>query len=340
MIVTPIVSSIVQPIVSPITPPEQRIFITGDGTSVHFRMTNAKSYPDDFEFTVLFTRTTTVTKVLLGTEIGTANFLAVFAPNLFQLRLDSFNVPAVAFTNVDDGKLHTARYKRVAGVITTFFDDVLVATDDNAGAGINQTFSVDELYKNASGLFWKGVTANVTLDDLTTPSNSESWRLDQPFPITTEQSSSGSNPLIYVDVTASTRELFTLIDGDWLADDVVVNGGFDTDTVWVKGAGWSISGGTANIAGNTFSNLTQTVGSRQDIPVLTTFTISNYVSGTINIFVGDSSGVGTTRSADGTFTEIITTASSGGDLFFQTGGGVGFTGSIDNVSERRILEVA
>lgn len=216
MLLRPLIRPLLRPLLRPLIATIRRIFITADGTATHFRMTNAKTYPDDFEFTVEFTRTTTVTKVLMGTEIGTANFLAVFSPNSFQLRLDSFNVPAVAFANADDGKLHKVRYKRVAGVITTFFDEVLVATDDNAGAGINQTFSVDEIGKNASGLFWEGVIANPTLTDLTTSSNSESWKINQPFPITTEQSRSGSNVLIYVDAPASTRELFTLIGGDWV----------------------------------------------------------------------------------------------------------------------------
>jgi hypothetical protein len=49
----------------------------------------------------------------------------------------------------------------------------------------------------------------------------------------------------------------TVPGGDVLGPELVVNGGFDTDTDWTEGTGWSISGGTANGAAGTSSQLTQ-----------------------------------------------------------------------------------
>ena len=116
--------------------------------------------------------------------------------------------------------------------------------------------------------------------------------------------------------------------------ELVVNGDFATDSDWTKGTGWTISGGKANQSGNPFTNLTQRIG-RQNTPIVLTYTISNYSSGSVTIFMGDSSGQGTSRSANGTYSETITTATSSPNVFFQTGAS-GFTGSIDNVSVKEI----
>ncbi len=91
-----------------------------------------------------------------------------------------------------------------------------------------------------------------------------------------------------------------------LGTELVTNGGFDADTDWTKGTGWLITGGVASVDG------TQTVDSdlEQDITIANgdtyeiTFTISNYVAGTITPVIGDT--LGTARSANGTFTETIT----------------------------------
>ena len=44
-----------------------------------------------------------------------------------------------------------------------------------------------------------------------------------------------------------------------LGDELVVNGTFDSDTAWSKGAGWSISNGTASHTGGTTSYLSQSI---------------------------------------------------------------------------------
>src|SRR5690606_25137917 len=67
---------------------------------------------------------------------------------------------------------------------------------------------------------------------------------------------------------------------------IVINGTFDTDTGWSKGIDWNISDGKANIVATATSDL------RLDLPLTggkvfqITYEISNYVSGSMNCWVG------------------------------------------------------
>lgn len=109
--------------------------------------------------------------------------------------------------------------------------------------------------------------------------------------------------------------------------ELVKNGGFDWDVAWTKGAGWTISAGAAH-ASNPNSTIAQAlsmiVGRSYDI----TFTVSNYVSGTVRPFCGSGAG-GTSRSANGTFTETLTCTTN---TTLSINGGATFVGDIDNVS--------
>jgi len=111
--------------------------------------------------------------------------------------------------------------------------------------------------------------------------------------------------------------------------EVVVNGGFATDTVWTKGINWAITGGAA-VATLATSNLSQasilTIGSWYCI----TFTVSGYVTGTLTPTAGVTTG--TAVSANGTYTQVLRALTST-DLIFT---GTAFTGNIDNVSVKVI----
>lgn len=85
---------------------------------------------------------------------------------------------------------------------------------------------------------------------------------------------------------------------------IITNGTFDTDTDWTKGAGWTIAAGTADINGGP-SFLTQSVGAQSGAKTLQ-FTVLNFVGGAIDIRLysaGTSVFTGTTRSANGTYSE-------------------------------------
>ena len=107
----------------------------------------------------------------------------------------------------------------------------------------------------------------------------------------------------------------------------VTNGDFATDSNWSKGTGWTISGGKAN-GNNTTGDLYQENVVESGKKYKVTYTISNYVSGSIRVEFPNNAYSGTLRSANGTYTETIL---SGGTLVLFDAR-TSFTGSIDNVS--------
>jgi len=93
--------------------------------------------------------------------------------------------------------------------------------------------------------------------------------------------------------------------------DYAINGDFISDTIWLKGTGWSIGSGKASCDGSQVANsdldesITHfVVGRTYNV----TFTISNYSAGTITPILGVGGTSGTARSANGTFSEDIVAA--------------------------------
>jgi len=115
--------------------------------------------------------------------------------------------------------------------------------------------------------------------------------------------------------------------------ELVTNGDFATDSDWNKGTGWTISGGTANCDGTQTGNtlLYQNIGHSSNTLYRLQFTISNYVSGTID-FALDSPFFGAANS-NGTFVFDIT-PTSGGNFIVRAD--ENFVGSLDNVSVKEI----
>ena len=109
--------------------------------------------------------------------------------------------------------------------------------------------------------------------------------------------------------------------------EIAQNGSFTTDTLWTKGAGWTIAAGVATATGAISTAISQA-------PVLAvlagqayavTYTITRSAGGLIPSIGGQN---GTERTASGTYREIIIAAGST-PLAFT---GNGFTGTLDDVS--------
>lgn len=119
--------------------------------------------------------------------------------------------------------------------------------------------------------------------------------------------------------------------------ELIANGGFDSDTVWTKLAGTTISGGTANFDGTKTGSLMYqlpTGGVKAWVEYEVTYTILNYGSGSVQASVGGYV-LGTTRNANGTYTEKIKVlADTSNYLYFSSP--AGFVGSIDNVSIKEV----
>ena len=118
-------------------------------------------------------------------------------------------------------------------------------------------------------------------------------------------------------------------DGVWeIMPELITNGGFDADSDWTKGTGWTISSGKAHVdcasTAALYQDLTLGVGNVYFLE----FTISNYVAGTLQAqFGGDVVG-GT--AANGTVSFYQTATATSTRLYLYGMGTSEF--SIDNVT--------
>ena len=114
--------------------------------------------------------------------------------------------------------------------------------------------------------------------------------------------------------------------------DLVTNGTFASDTVWTKGANWTIGSGVATKTGGAANNLTQTITSTAGLWYRITIDVTR-TAGTLTVSLGTS---GTTRaiSADGSYTFYILAGSSTQTLTLA--GDSAFAGTVDNVTARLV----
>lgn len=170
---------------------------------------------------------------------------------------------------------------------------------------------------------------NVSVREVTTIANA-----------TLFQDSAGTTP-----VTAVEQPVGLMLDksqGATPGPELAINGNFDTDTTWLKGAGVTISGGAANfsavaVGANRLYEQNVLGGSPAGKTYLISYVVSNYSAGSVRFVIGGGAGTyGTIRSANGTYSEIMTVAAGVTtnqiEIYVQSI----FTGSIDNVSVKEI----
>ena len=118
-----------------------------------------------------------------------------------------------------------------------------------------------------------------------------------------------------------------------LGDEEITNGGFDTDSNWTKGTGWTIANGKA-VGTNATGNLSQLISFTNDKTYKITFEISNYTSGQIRLQTNQQNSI--VISENGVYTEYLTMTTDN-SLRFNGIDSDSFTGSIDNVSVKEML---
>ena len=106
----------------------------------------------------------------------------------------------------------------------------------------------------------------------------------------------------------------------------IVNGDFATNSDWIVGSTWTISGGSANCDGGT-SNLDQ-ASIVTNTKYKVTITVSNITTGTLAVRLGGSNVDVLSLTKNGTYTGY---GLSNGDVF-RLRSQSGFDGSVDNVS--------
>lgn len=119
-----------------------------------------------------------------------------------------------------------------------------------------------------------------------------------------------------------------------LGVELLANGGFDTDTIWTKGTGWTIAGGVATktgLSGNLQQDFAFVVGGVYRV----TYDVTDYVEGTVfPRFAGGTVVDGTGRTANGSYSDDITALSGNNAFRIQGSGASSF--NVDNVSLKRI----
>ena len=111
---------------------------------------------------------------------------------------------------------------------------------------------------------------------------------------------------------------------------MIVNGGFDSDTVWNKQDTWTISGGKANCNGGLYQVFQVGAVAQKWYQVI--FSVSSYTSGVCRARICEA--VGPNISAVGTYTTIIQASGNYQSFGIES---AAFVGSIDNVSVKEII---
>jgi hypothetical protein len=297
----------------------QRIIITADPVlQTHFPIQNTKTFPDDFDLSidaVLPTAATTVT--LYGQTASAAHYIKVLSTGFASINIDSSIVTSTVLATKDN-KQRRYGVKLVGNDFIFTEEGVTIDTVTDAVAAA-KSLIINVIAQSNGADFFDGTLSDPLLTDLTTPSNSESWAINRALPATTEQSSSGNNILTYNNAIASTRELFTFINGEW---ESITN-------VWTVGD--AVFTGAENVFVIVLTDTDALVIGR-------TYRASwaaNITQG--NAFLENWNAGGT---IDVALTASVTRAATGVSPRFQTRGTVPTVGTVSNIEFIRIIEVA
>jgi hypothetical protein len=115
------------------------------------------------------------------------------------------------------------------------------------------------------------------------------------------------------------------------SNELVSNGGFDTDTVWTK-TNTTIAGGVGVFSAANFGNVRQTISMTAGKTYRVRFTVASYTAGGVRIrLFGSANTDGTNRTAAGTYTEDLVAPASP-TSFRVIGSTSSDTLTVDNVS--------
>lgn len=125
------------------------------------------------------------------------------------------------------------------------------------------------------------------------------------------------------------------LDDFALGSELVSNGDFASDTVWVKGTGWTIASGVATHAAGSASDLDQTISVTEDLYYRVEFDVSGRTAGSVTPKVGGTAGTAIT--ADDTDIKETIQAGANADIVFSATSD--FDGSVDNVSVKSVTSI-
>jgi hypothetical protein len=120
-----------------------------------------------------------------------------------------------------------------------------------------------------------------------------------------------------------------------LGAELVTNGDFASDTIWVKGTGWTIGSGVASHAAGTESTIQQDISITEDAYYRVEFDVANRTAGDITPRLGGTDG--TAISANGTDNKETIRCGAFSAIAFRASST--FDGDIDNVSVTKINDI-
>jgi len=125
----------------------------------------------------------------------------------------------------------------------------------------------------------------------------------------------------------------------WLGENIVTNGEFDTDTIWTKGSGWTISGGVAtHVTPNTNKSIQQSLSDMIQSIYLLSYDIPIFNSG---LFVPRLGGTWVDgNNAAGVYRKVVDVDLSTSLVQFFSHASADFDGTLDNVKVQHLLEFA
>lgn len=132
-----------------------------------------------------------------------------------------------------------------------------------------------------------------------------------------------------------------LVGGGLLGANIIQNGTFSTSSYWTLSTTWTVFFGTlraTNVVSD--SNIAKTTNANLLTPILAgslyelVYTVSSRTAGGVRAHIGGA--YSTLRTANGTYTEVITALTSNLDFWFERQSGTSTTLRIDNVTLRKI----
>ena len=226
-IVTDVTSSVVTPITTEVDGETRKVFVTLDpALNAYYTLASAFTPSGDFEieFSISTVNTTEAFQNVMSGSANGSNEIAMFVRSSGEVRVLAYvgsTLQTIIDTSgviVNDGELHNIKLTHIGTSAELFVDDVSEGSATWALDGSQDVKYVGSRNGSSNNLV-DGIVSDVKLTDLTTPSNSLHYALNQ-ITANTEESLINSNTLTYVNILGSDRETFIYdsVNDQWVGD--------------------------------------------------------------------------------------------------------------------------
>ena len=311
-----------------------RYFTTLDGTSDYYTIPTV-TLTGDFVINVKFL-TSANGKMILGKSDNNNGWLYLLTSTSLRFKTNlATNRDFTGIPAMDDGKLHSVKVIRTGTSIELFVDGISYGTQTDNG-----DYIFNEIGHYNGGAFFDGVTSDVLIYDRTVSTTIpiRDYRINEDLSATSTIIDYGSDGSNGTAVSITSSDEFCLNGINWVSvNEMVVNGTFDVDANWTKGTGTTISGGNANFINSGTNSLYQNIGLSTNTYYFVDTEISNFSDGGLRVYVGGNISPFGIYNANSNFKTILNSTVSNGNIIFADGA---FTGSMDNVSVKKMIQVS